>query len=45
MGYNGCLMKEIATENLVIGGLAVLGVVVLLVLFVYVVKQIIMRKD
>ncbi len=38
-------MKEIATENLVIGGLAVLGVVVLLVLFVYVVKQIIMRKD
>lgn len=38
-------MKEIATENLVIGGLAVLGVVVLLVLFVYVVKQIIMRRD
>lgn len=38
-------MKEIATENLVIGGLAVLNVVVLLVLFVYVVKQIIMRKD
>ena len=38
-------MKEIATENLVIGGLAVLGVVVLLVLFAYVVKQIIMRKD
>ena len=38
-------MKEIATENLVIGGLAVLGVVVLLVLFIYVVKQIIMRKD
>lgn len=38
-------MKEISTENLVIGGLAALGVVVLLVLFVYVVKQIIMRKD
>ncbi len=38
-------MKEIATENLIIGGLAGLGVVVLLVLFVYVVKQIIMRKD
>jgi hypothetical protein len=38
-------MKEIATENLVIGGLAVLGVVVLLVLFAYVVKNIIMRKD
>lgn len=28
-----------------IGGLAVLGVVVLLVLFAYVVKNIIMRKD
>jgi hypothetical protein len=38
-------MKEIATENLVIGGLAVVGVVVLLVLFAYVVKNIIMRKD
>jgi hypothetical protein len=38
-------MREIATENLVIGGLAGLGVVVLVVLFVYVVKQIILRKD
>ncbi len=38
-------MKEIATENFVIGGLAGLGVVVLIVLFVYVVKQIIVRKD
>jgi preprotein translocase subunit SecE len=38
-------MKDMATENIVIGGLAVLGVVVLLVLFVYVVKQIIMRKE
>lgn len=38
-------MREIAAENLVIGTLAGLGVVVLLVLFVYVVKQIIMRKD
>lgn len=38
-------MKEIATENLVIGVLAGLGVVVLLVLVVYVVKNIIMRKD
>lgn len=45
MGYNRKTMKEIATENLVIGGLATLGVVVLLVLFVYVVKQIMMRKD
>ena len=38
-------MGEIATENLVIGALASVGVVVLLVLFVYVVKQIITRKD
>jgi len=38
-------MKEIATENLVIGGLAIIGVMVLLVLFAYVVKNIIMRKD
>ncbi len=38
-------MEEIATENFVIGGLAGLGVVVLIVLFVYVVKQIILRKD
>lgn len=38
-------MREIATENLVIGVLASLGVVVLIVLFVYVVKQIILRKD
>jgi hypothetical protein len=36
---------EIATENLVIGVLAGVGVVVLIVLFVYVVKQIILRKD
>ena len=38
-------MKQIATENFVIGALAGLGVVVLIVLFVYVVKQIIVRKD
>jgi len=38
-------MKEIATENIVIGALATIGVVVLIVLFVYVVKQVIMRKD
>jgi hypothetical protein len=38
-------MSGIATENLVIGALAGVGVVVLLVLFVYVVKQIILRKD
>ncbi len=38
-------MKEIATENLVIGVLVGLGIVVLIALFIYVVKQIIMRKD
>jgi hypothetical protein len=38
-------MKEMATENIVIGVLASLGVVVLIVLFVYVVKHIILRKD
>lgn len=34
-----------STGDLTIGVLAVLGVVVLLVLLVYVVKQIILRKD
>lgn len=38
-------MKDMATEDLVIGVLAGLGVVVLIGLFVYVVKQIILRKD
>ena len=37
-------MKAVATENLVIGTLAGIGVIVLLILFVYEVKQI-MRKD
>ena len=36
-------MQEMATENIVIGVLASLGVVVLIVLFVYVVKQVILR--
>jgi hypothetical protein len=38
-------MKEMATENIVIGVLASIGVLVLIVVFVYVVKQIILRKD
>lgn len=38
-------MKEMATENIVIGVLASIGVVVLIAVFVYVVKQVIMRKD
>lgn len=38
-------MQEIATENIVIAVLASLGVVVLIVVFVYVLKQILFRKD
>jgi len=38
-------MKDMETGDLVIGVLAALGVVVLIGLFVYVVKQIIVRKD
>ena len=38
-------MRGIATENIVIGVLASLGVVVLIVLFVYVLKQVLLRKD
>jgi hypothetical protein len=38
-------MQEMATENIVIGVLASLGVVVLIVVFVYVLKQIILKKD
>lgn len=38
------MMKEIATENIVIGTLAGIGLVVLIVLFVYVVKRL-MRDE
>jgi hypothetical protein len=34
-----------ATENIVIGVLASLGVVVLIVVFVYVLRQVMLRKD
>ena len=44
MGYNGPVMNAIATENIVIGTLAGIGVVVLLVMFVYIVKRI-MREE
>jgi hypothetical protein len=37
-------MKVIATENIVIGTLAGIGVIVLLVMFVYVVRQIFSQK-
>jgi hypothetical protein len=39
------LMQELATENIVIGVLASLGVVVLIMVFVYVLKQVLLRKD
>lgn len=42
--YNGPVMKAIATENLVIGTLAGIGLVVLILLFAYVVKRI-MRDE
>jgi flagellar biogenesis protein FliO len=38
-------MKELATENIVIGVLASIGVLVLIVVFIYVVRQVITRKD
>jgi cbb3-type cytochrome oxidase subunit 3 len=37
-------MREIATENIVIGVLASIGVLVLIVVFVYVVKQMFTQK-
>jgi hypothetical protein len=38
-------MRDFSTEDIVVGVVATVGVVVLIVLFVYVVKQIILRKD
>lgn len=38
-------MQAMATENIVIGVLASLGVVVLIVVFVYVLKQVLRKKD
>jgi flagellar biogenesis protein FliO len=38
-------MKEMATENVVIGVLAMVGVVVLIIVFVYVLRQVLVRKD
>lgn len=38
-------MREMATENIVIAVLASLGVVVLIAVFVYVLKQVLLRKD
>ncbi len=38
-------MKEFSTEDVVIGVIASVGVIVLVVVFVYAVRQIMMRKD
>jgi hypothetical protein len=38
-------MQGMATENIVIGILASLGVLVLIVVFVYVLRQVLLRKD
>jgi hypothetical protein len=38
-------MRDFSTEDMVVGVVATVGVVVLIVLFVYVLKQIILRKD
>jgi hypothetical protein len=38
-------MQEMATENIVIGVLASLGVIVLLAVFIYVLRQVLLRKD
>ena len=44
MRYNGPVMNTTATENIVIGTLAGIGVLVLLVMFVFIVKRI-MREE
>ena len=45
MLYNGPMMNAIETENIVIGVLAGIGVVVLLVVFVYVLRQTFSQKE
>lgn len=39
------IMKEFSSGDVAIGVIASIGVVVLLIVFVYVVRQIMMRKD
>jgi len=45
MLYNGRMLNAIETENIVIGTLAGIGVVVLLVMFVYVVRQMFKKES
>jgi hypothetical protein len=44
MRYNGAVLNVVATENIVIGTLAGIGVIVLVVMVVFVVKRI-MREE
>jgi hypothetical protein len=44
MLYNGPVMNAIATENIVIGVLASIGVLVLLVMVVYVAREMFSQK-
>jgi len=44
VGYTGPVMNAIATENIVIGVLASIGVLVLLVMVVYVARQMFSQK-
>jgi hypothetical protein len=45
MRYNGSVMNAVATENIVIGVLASIGVLVLLVMVVYVVRQMFKKES
>ena len=45
MLYNGPVMNTTATENIVIGTLAGIGVIALLVMFVYVVRQMFKKES
>ncbi len=45
MLYNGRMLNAIETENIVIGTLAGIGVIVLLVIFVYVVRLMFSQKE
>ena len=45
MLYNGSMMNTTATENIVIGTLAGIGVLVLLVMVVYLVRQVLKKES
>ena len=45
MLYNGPVMNTIATENIVIGTLAGIGVLVLLVMVAYLVRQVLKKES